>query len=90
MRIKNTKEIKRAIEQAVNKGYWSGYNKEISKEVDALAKSEAERIVNLFFIPDVSFAERKACVNCRYNEAETMHDKLYCRDCKLLDRFTQA
>lgn len=86
----NTKEIKREIVNAINKGYWSGYNKELSKEIDKLADSEAERIVNLFVIPDVSIAERKACVNCRYNNAETMHDKLYCRDCKQLNRFTQA
>jgi hypothetical protein len=41
-------EIKKEIIRAINKGYFSGRNDETSKEIDKLAKNEAERIINLF------------------------------------------
>ena len=28
-----------------------------------------------------------SCQNCKYHEADTYHDKMWCRDCRQMDRF---
>lgn len=32
--------------------------------------------------------EQLFCRDCRYDKAETHHDKMWCRDCRNKDRFT--
>ena len=34
-------------------------------------------------------SEEKTCQQCKYFNEETYHDKMYCRDCRQRDRFTQ-
>ena len=31
--------------------------------------------------------EKKKCTDCEYFEGESYHDKMYCRDCRQMDRF---
>ena len=40
-------------------------------------------------IPDVvGRSEQLFCRDCKYDKAETYHDKMWCRDCRQKDRFT--
>lgn len=40
-------------------------------------------------IPDVvGLSEQLFCRDCKYDNAETYHDKMWCRDCRQKDRFT--
>ena len=58
-------------------------NDEVSNLVDDLVK--------LLAIPDVvPCLLEKQCSNCKYNNSETYHDKMWCRDCRQKDRYAYA
>jgi pentatricopeptide repeat protein len=60
--------------------------------VEELDFEEHERLDKVI---DVAFAlydvvgqsEQLFCRDCKYDKAETYHDKMWCRDCRQKDRF---
>ncbi len=60
-----------------------GYNRLSS------TRSLIDEINQALTIPRVvGRSEQLVCRDCKYNKAETYHDKMWCRDCRQKDRFT--
>lgn len=47
---------------------------------------EARKRLDLYNV--VGRSEQLFCRDCKYDKAETYHDKMWCRDCRQKDRFT--
>ena len=48
---------------------------------------ERKAVKNLTIPVVVRQSEQLFCRNCKYDEAKSFHDKMWCRDCRQKDRF---